>query len=435
MAPRPALPADDLYRRLGVAVDASPRPSSSPGVHCSVATTPTSPATARTASNSRSGSTSPTTGWRDPALRARYDRERRPSSTRSARAVTARRDVAGPRRGPATAPGGTAPPPGLAAAPRPGGCRRRFLARVAALTPDGARPVGARRAAADRVPGDGPPLPPAGGGWRHSPRSRRAGAADVPPGADRPVIREALDGYAAELVLAPFLDELLAANPSAAGQGSGCSAPGTLASASRGSVPTARPWTRSAPRRRTRIRPARGAGRVRGRRIAGETVPGPEHGGGRGAPDLGAARGPGRGGGRAREGLAPRRSRARRMRRWWAHVTALRHAFPPAIYAALVAPWRPLTGGGARTRQCTASGRTCAARAGPRRVRSSTRGTRDRDDRPCRSRWCRCARDRRRTDELARVVRGLDADGRRSSMTAAGRPCRTRSARRRTPST
>ena len=39
-------------------------------------------------------------------------------------------------------------------------------------------------------------------------------------------------------------------------------------------------------------------------------------------------------------------TRARRLAARIGHVTALRHAFPPAIYAALVAPWTAATGGG-----------------------------------------------------------------------------------------
>jgi hypothetical protein len=47
------------------------------------------------------------------------------------------------------------------------------------------------------------------------------------------------------------------------------------------------------------------------------------------------------------DGLAPAvATRARRLAARVGHVTALRHAFPPAIYAALVAPWAAATGGG-----------------------------------------------------------------------------------------
>jgi curved DNA-binding protein CbpA len=48
------------------------------------------------------------------------------------------------------------------------------------------------------------------------------------------------------------------------------------------------------------------------------------------------------------EGLAPATAqRVRRLAARVAHVTALRHAFPPAIYAALMAPWTAATSGGA----------------------------------------------------------------------------------------
>ena len=71
------------------------------------------------------------------------------------------------------------------------------------------RPPGPRGAAADRVRGDDPPVPAA----RPARRPRRRRGADrrrrLPPGADRPTIRDAIDGYATELVLGSFLDELL----------------------------------------------------------------------------------------------------------------------------------------------------------------------------------------------------------------------------------
>ena len=57
------------------------------------------------------------------------------------------------------------------------------------------------------------------------------------------------------------------------------------------------------------------------------------------------------------EGLAPAvATRARRMAARVGHVTALRHAFPPAIHAALVAPWTAATGGGAGTGSDAAAG-------------------------------------------------------------------------------
>ncbi len=48
------------------------------------------------------------------------------------------------------------------------------------------------------------------------------------------------------------------------------------------------------------------------------------------------------------DGLAPATAqRVRRLAARVGHMTALRHAFPPAIYAALIAPWTAATGGGA----------------------------------------------------------------------------------------
>ena len=65
-------------------------------------------------------------------------------------------------------------------------------------------------------------------------------------------------------------------------------------------------------------------------------------------------------------------TRARRLAARLGHVTALRHAFPPAVYAGLVAPFAAATGGrghGAPARAPTA--RTCGERGdrdGPSRA-------------------------------------------------------------------
>ena len=57
------------------------------------------------------------------------------------------------------------------------------------------------------------------------------------------------------------------------------------------------------------------------------------------------------------EGLAPAvATRARRLAARVGHVTALRHAFPPRIFAALVAPWTAATSGAPADRPATKAG-------------------------------------------------------------------------------
>jgi curved DNA-binding protein CbpA len=215
MPPRQPIPDDDLYRRLGVPSDA--------GIeaievawrallrrhHPDVAG-PESTDLARRINVARD--------WlSDPALRARYDRERglrhavgprgdgagrwhardgegTAKDEGGPRARTGVRTGAGPRRGAAT-------PPRVSA-------EDRFVARVAALTPTDI----------DRLAlADPQPIAFVATVRRFVPADRLAAlealeariSASLPAAADRPRIRDAIDGYATELVLGPFLDELL----------------------------------------------------------------------------------------------------------------------------------------------------------------------------------------------------------------------------------
>jgi hypothetical protein len=209
MAPRPALPSDDLYLRLGVPTDASVEAIELAwrGLlrrhHPDVAG-PDGLELAKRINVAHD--------WlSDPALRARYDRER------------GLRHAVGPRgdghgtawraRGTATREATREAAPRPAPAPpsrraEPAAAIARFVARVAALTPT----------ELDRLAlAEPPPIAFGATIRRFLPPEpvaaldaiEAAVAANLPPGADRPAIRDAIDGYATELVLGPFLDELL----------------------------------------------------------------------------------------------------------------------------------------------------------------------------------------------------------------------------------
>lgn len=205
--PRPPLPGDDLYARLGVPIDASveaielawrgllrrhhPDVAGDEGLEV-----------AKRVNVAHD--------WlSDPALRARYDRER------------GLRHAVGPRgdgrggpwhaRGPSTTTGDRAAP-ARSAAPRRRADRAsavaRFLGRIASLTSTDI----------DRLAlAEPPPIAFGATIRRFLPPEQRAAlddvearvAANLPPAADRAAIRDAIDGYATELVLGPFLDELL----------------------------------------------------------------------------------------------------------------------------------------------------------------------------------------------------------------------------------
>jgi len=203
--PRPTLPADDLYARLEISVDASPEAieiawRSLLRLH--------HPDVAGPSGLERAKRINVAHDWlSDPALRDRYDHER---GLRTSVRETGGRDPRG------FAPDGredrAAP-----ATPRPVRHRRldpaetlaRFLDRVAALAPD----------EVDRLACAEPP-PIAFGATiaRFLPPDQLAalGAMEAainarldPAAAARPGVHDAVEGYATELVLGTFLDELL----------------------------------------------------------------------------------------------------------------------------------------------------------------------------------------------------------------------------------
>jgi curved DNA-binding protein CbpA len=357
--PGPLIPDDDLYARLEVAVDASPEAielawrALLKQHHPDVAGDGTD-------ALDRAKRINVAHDWlSDPALRRRYDTDR----LGPASAVTggARRPGYRPRvsRTPwARQPGSRATAPdGAHRSTRPDLVRgtpaerlARFLARVERLTPDELD----RLAAAEP-----PPIAFLATVRRFlSPEARSAFAEAeaelvrrVPPERWAEVgLREGLLGVAAELVLAPFLDDLLAEpfrgrarerlfrawdasldqpryGPNGegvtvlCGRVAGLTRPELAAflRASQGIAGDDRPWPETLDRDEDQA--LRISALLAARDVAA-AVPA--------------------------DGLAPAvATRARRLAARLGHVTALRHAFPPTIYAALVAPWTAATGGGA----------------------------------------------------------------------------------------
>lgn len=194
MPPRPPLPADDLYARLEISVDASPEVIE---VAWRALLRQHHPDVAGPAGLERAKRINVAHDWLgDPALRARYDRER----GLGVRDDRGDRPSPAPRAGPRTTRYRAADPAEAMA---------RFLERVAALSPDEVD----RLACAD-------PAPIAFGATiaRFLPPDRLAAleametAVDTrldPADASRPAVRDAVEGYGTELVLGPFLDELL----------------------------------------------------------------------------------------------------------------------------------------------------------------------------------------------------------------------------------
>ena len=200
MPPRPALPADDLYARLEISVDASPEAievawRSLLRLHHPDVAGPTGLERAKRINVAHD--------WlSDPELRARYDHER--GLRRSVR------DTGG--RDPRRDPGGAAPEPARTVRRRPldpAEALARFLDRVATLEPD----------EIDRLACAEPP-PIAFGATiaRFLPEDRLAALAAMatavdarldPVAAARPGVRDAVEGFGTELVLGDFLDELL----------------------------------------------------------------------------------------------------------------------------------------------------------------------------------------------------------------------------------
>jgi curved DNA-binding protein CbpA len=337
--PRPPLPSDDLYARLGVPIDASveaielawrgllrrhhPDVAGDEGLEV-----------AKRINVAHD--------WlADPALRARYDRERG-----LRHAVGPRGDERG---GPWHARGSSSvrDEPDEA---RPAGRRRtadpaiaiaQFLERIASLTTTDI----------DRLAlAEPPPIAFGATIRRFLPLVQRAALDDLearidaalPPAADRPAIRDAIDGFATDLVLGPFLDELL-----------------TEPFRSRARERLTRGWEAAVDRPRygpngpgveaflRRLRDLDAAG-VAGLAATGVGLRGDEPWPGGLSPedddglrvssalaglDAVAAipMGP--------DGDPP--PRARRAASRLAHLLVLRHAFAPASFADLTAPWRP----------------------------------------------------------------------------------------------
>jgi molecular chaperone DnaJ len=194
--PRPTLPADDLYGRLEISADASPEAIE---VAWRALLRLHHPDVAGPSGLERAKRINVAHDWlSDPELRDRYDRER--GIRRSLRA-TAGRDPRGDGR--------AAPRPVRQRPIDPAEALDRFLTRVADLSPDEIDRL------ACAVP---PPIAFAATIARFLPPDRLAALEAMeaavearldPAAAARPGVRDAVEGYGTELVLGPFLDELL----------------------------------------------------------------------------------------------------------------------------------------------------------------------------------------------------------------------------------
>ena len=200
MPPRHALPDDDLYRRLGVPTDAGVEAIE---VAWRALLRRHHPDVAGPEGTELAKRINVAHDWlSDPALRARYDRERGlrhavgPRGDGSAVRWHARgtTTAAGPETESWTRPG-TRPPAPPRRATDPAAAIERFVARVAALTPTDI----------DRLALADPPaiaftatirrfVPPDQLATLETLDARVAAA--LPAGADRPTIRDAIDGYA-----------------------------------------------------------------------------------------------------------------------------------------------------------------------------------------------------------------------------------------------
>jgi DnaJ-like protein len=198
--PRPSLPADDLYARLEISVDASPEVIE---VAWRSLLRQHHPDVAGPDGLERAKRINVAHDWlSDPELRARYDHER--GLRRSVRDTGGRDPRRDPRR--------DAAEPVRSVRRRPLGPAEtlaRFLDRVATLEPDEID----RLACAE-------PTPIAFGATiaRFLPADELAALASMatavdarldPAAAARPGVRDAIEGYGTELVLGDFLDELL----------------------------------------------------------------------------------------------------------------------------------------------------------------------------------------------------------------------------------
>ncbi len=203
--PRPPLPSDDLYARLGVPLDASVEAIE---IAWRGLLRRHHPDVAGDEGLEVAKRINVAHDWlSDPALRARYDRERG-----LRHAVGPRGDERGPWHARGSAPRPVEPDPvrtgGRRRGSDPEAAIRRFLERIGSLTPTDI----------DRLAlAEPPPIAFGATIRRFLPPAQRKALDDVearvtaslPPAADRPTIRDAIDGYATELVLGSFLDELL----------------------------------------------------------------------------------------------------------------------------------------------------------------------------------------------------------------------------------
>lgn len=194
MPPRPPLPADDLYGRLEISVDASPEVIE---VAWRALLRRHHPDVAGPEGLEQAKRINVAHDWlSDVELRARYDRERGLKV----------RDARGER--PAWAPR-AGPRPARRRPAEPAETMARFLERVATLSPDEI----ARLACADAAPiAFGATiarfLPPDRLAALEAMETAVDGRLD-PVAATQPAVRDAVEGYGTELVLGPFLDELL----------------------------------------------------------------------------------------------------------------------------------------------------------------------------------------------------------------------------------
>ncbi len=199
MPPRPTLPTDDLYARLEISADASPEVIE---LAWRSLLRQHHPDVAGPDGLERAKRINVAHDWlSDPELRGRYDRER--GIRRSVRSVrdTGGRDPRGEGR--------ASPRPVRSRPADPAEALARFLDRVATLDPDEVD----RLACADPTP-----IAFAATIARFLPPDQLAaleaaeaavGARLDPAAATRPGVRDAIDGYVTELVLGPFLDDLL----------------------------------------------------------------------------------------------------------------------------------------------------------------------------------------------------------------------------------
>ncbi len=329
MSPRPTLPADDLYARLEVSVDASPEVIE---LAWRALLRRHHPDIAGPAGLERSKRINVAHDWlSDPELRAHYDHER--GHTRPRR-ESIRDHPNDPRQ----------PPRPVRRRPiDPAEALARFLERVAALEPDEVD----RLACAD-------PAPLAFGATiaRFVPVDLLAALAAMetavdarldPAAARRRGVRDAIVGYGTELVLGRFLDELLSepfrdrarerltrgweaavgqprygpngvAVRGLLGRLAALDAAGVAGLAATASVATGEdPWPPgTSPEDEEGLR----VSSFLAGRDASEAIPTSHVDG-------------------------PTLARARRAARRLAHLLVLRHAFPPATFASLTAPWRP----------------------------------------------------------------------------------------------